>query len=109
MNTLEIPKNVHDYFRNGPRKIIKVVPDDNYSLLIYFDNTEQRIYDMTESLYGVFEVLKDKAKFNQVFIDESGNIAWDIDSNIDSSIHWNNRIDICKDSAYLDSHPLSQV
>ena len=34
---------------------------------------------------------------------EVGNVAWDIDENIDSSIHWQNRIDLCKDMLYLES------
>ena len=38
-----------------------------------------------------------------VFIDAVGNVAWDIDENIDSSIHWQNRIDLCKDMLYLES------
>lgn len=58
---------------------------------------------MLENLFGVFQILKDKEKFNEVFIDEYGNIAWDIDKKIDSSIHWNNRIDLCKDSVYIES------
>jgi hypothetical protein len=61
---------------------------------------------MNEKLYGVFDILKDKNKFKEVFLDEYGNIAWDIDKNIDSSVHWNNRIDLCKDSVYLDSKPI---
>ncbi len=60
-------------------------------------------------LYGVFDILKDKDKdkFNEVFIDEFGNIAWDIDKKADSSIHWNNRIDLCTDSVYLESKQIN--
>lgn len=61
---------------------------------------------MADMLQGVFEILKDPQKFNSVFIDEVGNIAWDIDPEKDSSVCWNNRIDICKDALYLDSEPL---
>lgn len=74
---------------------------------MYFYNNEVKIYDMVDNLYGVFEFLKDKEKFKEVFIDEFGNIAWDIDKNIDSTIQWNNRIDICKDSVYIDSEPVT--
>ena len=84
-------------------KIINVVPNDDYTLLLKFSNGEVRIYDMKDNLFGVFEILKDKNKFRQVFIDEHGNIAWDRDTNIDSNINWNNRIDICKDAIYVES------
>ena len=106
MKTAEIPKEVKDYFQKGSRKIEKVIANDDYTLTIQFDNGEVRLYDMNEKLYGVFDVLKDKNKFKDVFLDEYGNIAWDIDKNIDSSVQWNNRIDLCKDSVYLDSKPI---
>ncbi|HHX61505.1 MAG TPA: DUF2442 domain-containing protein [Epulopiscium sp.] len=87
---------------------IKGIPNANYSLIVYFDNKEIRIYDMADNLYGVFEILKDEKKFKEVFIDESGNIAWDIDKNMDSNVYWNNRIDICKDAVYIESIPLKK-
>ncbi len=104
MNT-KIPSMVKKYLDSGRKNIIKVTPNDNYSLTITFDNKEIRTYDMSEKLTGVFEVLKDKSKFNNVFLDEFGNIAWDRDINIDSDKIWNNRIDLCSDSVYMDSTP----
>ena len=98
-------ERVKEYFKN-PRKIIHVKPDTNYTLFITFDNGEIRKYEMINELYGVFEALKNVKKFESVFIDEVGNVAWDIDENIDSSIHWQNRIDLCKDMLYLESQPL---
>lgn len=102
-----MPDNVREYFASGPRTIKKVIANEDYTLTIYFDNEEVRVYDLSDNLYGVFEILKNKVKFKKVFIDESGNIAWDIDENIDSSIHWNNRIDLCADSVYLASNPFN--
>ena len=99
------PANVSEYFKNGVRKISEVRPNDDYTLDVLFDNGEWRVYDLSSSLYGVFDVLRDTEKFKEVFVDEAGNIAWDIDNNIDSRIVWNNRIDICKDAAYMDSTP----
>lgn len=84
-------------------KIINVVPNDDYTLMLKFSNGEVRIYEMKDSLFGVFEILKDINKFKEAFIDDNGNIAWDKDNNIDSNVEWNNRIDICKDSIYLES------
>ena len=105
MITKEMSTKVKEYFESGRRKIVRVTPNDDYSLTVCFDNDEVKIYNMSENLFGVFEVLKDKEKFKEVFIDEHGNIAWDIDKNIDSNIYWNNRIDICRDSVYLESIP----
>ncbi len=107
MKTDMIPQKVQEYFKNGARKIIKVVPNDNYSLTVYFDNGEVKVYDMSKHLFGVFEILKDRSKFKEVFIDEHGNIAWDRDNTVDSKIKWDNRIDICKDSVYMDSTSLN--
>lgn len=98
-------ERIKNYFEN-PRKITYVKANENYTLFITFDNGEVKKYDMINELYGVFEVLKDVKKFQRVFIDEVGNVAWDIDETIDSSIHWENRIDLCKDMLYLESVPL---
>jgi hypothetical protein len=87
----------------GIRKILKVTPNDDYSLTIMFDNDEIKSYYMADKLFGVFNILNDIEKFKQVFIDESGNIAWNKDNSVDSNVVWNNRIDICKDSIYLNS------
>ena len=93
---------IKEYFIN-PRKIVSVEPMEQYTLRLTFDNGEIKLYHMQDKLQGVFAILKNYSKFNEVFLDEFGNVAWDIDKNIDSSIHWNNRIDICKDALYLDS------
>lgn len=98
-------KKIKEYFEN-PRKIKNVQPLENYILLLYFDNGEVKKYEMINELTGVFSVLKDINKFNDVFINEVGNVAWNIDNNIDSSIHWNNQIDLCKDMLYMESKPI---
>ena len=103
MKIVEMPQNVREYFATGPRRIKKVTANEDYTLT----NDEIRLYDMNGMLYGVLEVLKDKGKFKEVFIDEFGNIAWDIDKDVDSNIHWNNRIDLCSDSVYLESKPVN--
>lgn len=93
---------IKEYFEN-PRKIESVKPLENYTLLLTFDNGEIKRYDMANALTGVFAVLKNKNKFNQVFINAVGNVAWNIDDNIDSSRHWDNQIDLCKDMLYLEA------
>jgi len=106
MKTHTIPKTVKEYFDKGKRTITQVTPNEDYSLTVTFDNGETRVYDMSKNLFGVFEILKDKDKFKEVFIDELGNIAWERDKNVDSNKVWNNKIEICKDSVYIDSKPL---
>jgi hypothetical protein len=101
-----IPQDVKEYFKN-PKKIVKITPNNDYTLTVLFNNNEIRMYNMNDKLFGVFEILKDLNKFKEAFIDESGNVAWDRDTNIDSNIVWNNRIDICKDSIYLGSKPIN--
>jgi hypothetical protein len=108
MNIKQTPDIVKHYFINGPRAIKTVIANDDYTLTLTFDNNEVRKFDMSKCLFGVFEILKDLNKFKEVFIDKSGNVAWDKDKNIDSSIVWNNRIDLCTDSLYMNSYPLKQ-
>lgn len=43
----------------------------------------------------------------QYFINEVGNVAWNIDDNVDSSVYWENQIDLCKDMLYMESNPSS--
>ena len=93
---------VKEYFDN-PRKIVAVEPLEGYVLRLTFDNGEIKSYSMQDKLQGVFAVLQSQAKFQKAFLDEFGNVAWDIDETVDSSVHWNNRIDLCKDALYLDS------
>ncbi|MCD7832601.1 MAG: DUF2442 domain-containing protein [Lachnospiraceae bacterium] len=98
-------ERVKRYFEN-PRKIKAIEPMKGYKLLITFDNGELKKYDMTNELTGVFSVLKDETKFNSVFLNDIGNVAWDIDENIDSSVQWDNQIDLCKDMLYMESVPV---
>lgn len=100
-----LDEKTKQYFEN-PRKIVKIEADEKFCLRLTFDNGEERIYSVKNELEGVFSVLKDKEKFQSVFIDEFGNAAWDIDDSVDSKEHWENRIDICKDALYMDSVPV---
>lgn len=93
---------VKKYFEN-PRKIEAVEALENYILLLTFDNGEIKKYNMRNELTGVFSVLKSKEKFNSVFINDVGNVAWNIDDNLDSFTHWENQIDLCKDMLYMES------
>lgn len=103
---IRMDEKTKQYFEN-PRKLEKVNADDEFNLYLTFDNGEVRIYDMKNELNGIFSALRDKKKFQSVFIDEFGNVAWDMDDSVDSREHWENRIDICKDALYMDSKALN--
>lgn len=96
-----------EYFANGRRTITAVTPNSDFTLTLSFDNGEKRLYDLSPFLKAstVFAPLMDINNFNRVYIDDNNCIAWDIDPNIDSNIVWNNKIDLCSDSCYLDSIP----
>ena len=97
-----IPKEVEIYLSGEKKTLIKITPStEDYSLLLKYNDGATRKYDMSDKMYGVFEILKNKNKFLEVFIDENGNIAWDIENSVSSFNEWNNRIDICADSAYI--------
>lgn len=98
-------EKIKKYFEN-PRTIRSVKAAAGYALILTFDNGEIKKYSMANELTGVFSALKNPEKFAQVFINDVGNIAWNINNNVDSSIVWNNQIDLCKDALYLDSVPL---
>lgn len=96
-----MPPEVVEYFANGKKRLVQINPLDNYSLLLEYEDEVKLIYDLKDKLTGIFTVLLDRDKFGQVFIDEDGNIAWDIDDGVDSNIEWSNRIDISADNAYI--------
>lgn len=74
--------------------ITEVKPLDDYKLLLKFNNDEYRIFDVTPLLEKpVYKPLKDKILFNKVHIIYGYTIAWNED------------LDMCPDSLYLDSVP----
>ena len=90
------------------KKITGVIPNDDFTLTISFDNGEKRIYNAAPLLKPgtVFETLADLNNFRRVYIDDEHCISWDINPNIDSNLVWNNKVDLCPDSCYVDSIPL---
>lgn len=93
------------YFSSGRRKPVKVTPQDNYKLLITFDNGEQRILDFSKYIIEgtVYNQLRNKEIFNNCYIDSDNSICWDKDSTIDTNVTWSNKIDIGADTCYLES------
>lgn len=99
-------QRVKEYFAAGRKKLICVTANDDYTLLLKYADGETRLYDV-KPLDGVFSCLKPLDVFRRVYLDDCGCIAWDKDSTVSSDEVWSNKIDLCPDSCYLDSTPIS--
>ena len=76
-------------------KAISVTPQDDYSLLVVFDNDETRVFDVKPYLdFKPFEELRSMALFNTV-------------KPAGLSIEWIHGQDICPDELYYNSTPIS--
>jgi len=72
-------------------RIKNVHPNADYTLLVVFDNDEEKVFDVKPYLdKGIFSQLKDRRIFNSVkpFL---------------GSIQWMNGLDFCPDTLYLKS------
>lgn len=68
----------------------KVKPLDNYCLMLWFENGEQKIFDLKPYLNkGIFNQLKNTALFVLVRV-------------VAGSVEWANRIDLSYDTLYLE-------
>lgn len=101
-------RKMAEYFAGGRKKITGVTANDDFTLTISFDNGETRLYNAAPLLQKgtVFEPFADIKNFRRVYVDDTHCIAWDIDPTIDSGKVWNNKVDLCPDSCYVDSVPL---
>lgn len=104
-----VDRKAAEYFASGTKRIIGVVPNDDFTLTLSFDNGEKRLYDMRPLLQPetVFAHFADIKEFKRVYVDSCYTIAWDIDPNVDSDKVWSNKVDLCPDSCYIDSIPLT--
>lgn len=97
-----------EYFAAGKKRIAGVVPNDDFTLTISFEDGEKRLYDVRPLLRQgtVFEPFLRLENFRRVYVDDTHCIAWDIDPAVDSSKVWSNKVDLCPDSCYIDSIPI---
>ncbi len=97
------------YFAAGRKRLTAVVANADFTLTLTYDGVEKRLYDMRETLArgGVFAKIRAWEDFRRVYLDETHSVCWDIDPNVDSDVVWSNLIDLCPDSCYLDSVPVS--
>ena len=100
-------RKMAEYFASGRKRITKVIPRNDFTLLLSFDNGETRLYDAGPLLQAgtVFAPFREWDNFRRVYLDEDHSVCWDIDPNIDSNDVWNNKVDLCPDSCYVDSVP----
>ena len=71
-------------------RINKVIPNEDYTLILHFTNGEVKKYDVRPLLdKGVFNQLKDLSIFKQV------HVAY-------GTVEWPGEIDICPDTLYED-------
>lgn len=97
---------IEQYFANGRKKIVKAVPNEDFTLTLTFDNGEVKLFDCNPLIEKdtVFEPLMNYDNFKRVHVDTNGSsIAWDIDPEVDSEKNWSNVIDLCADSLYMES------
>lgn len=72
-------------------RVKKVIPNDDYTLPITFDNEEQKVFDIKPLLdFGVFQELKNLEYFREV-------------KRVCGSIVWPHGQDICPDTLYEES------
>ena len=95
-----------EYFAAGRKKIVAVQLNSDFTLTLDFDNGERRLYDCKPLMESdVFKLISDYSDFKRVYLDETHCVG-DIDPNVDSNLVWNNKVDLCPDSCYLDSKPI---
>ncbi len=95
------------YFASGRRKLVHVLPNEDHTLTLIFDNGEARRYDVKPLIEegSVFAFLADPQNFKRVYLDDTHCVSWDIDPDLDSNAVWNNKVDLCPDTCYVDSVP----
>jgi hypothetical protein len=72
----------------------KVMPQDNFFLLLVFENGEKRKFDMKPYLnLGIFKDLNDLKVFNSVKV-SFDSIEWDNEADIDPEVLYENSIKI---------------
>ncbi len=59
-------------------KIVKVIPNDDYTLTIVLNNHHQIVYDMRSRLETIrFSGLRDLERFKEVRVEYENTLVWD--------------------------------
>ena len=106
---LGMDRPIAEYYASGRKQLTAVSPNPNFTLTLTYDHREKRLLDMRPTLAqgGVFAFLRQWENFRRVRLGEMHAVTWDIDPAVDSSVVWDNVIDLCPDSCYVDSVPFS--
>lgn len=104
-------REMAEYYVSGRRKIMAVTANEDFTLTLDFDNGERRLYDCkpilkTNTVFAPFLVYEN---FKRVYLDENHCVSWDINPEIDSSLVWSNKVDLCPDGCYVDSIQLTSA
>ena len=61
-----------EYFARGRKRLAAVEPQPDFTLLLTYEDSEQRVYDMKPLLEkgGVLEPFREYAAFQRVYLDE---------------------------------------
>lgn len=104
-------KKTAEYFLKGKRTIKTIKPNDDYSLLITFDNGEQKLFDVAPLIEkgGIFTHIQQIEIFRRVYLDNFGCHAWDINPNINGKNILENKIDIAADRCYIEGIPVKDI
>lgn len=103
-----LDRRMAEYYVAGRKRITSVKPNEDFTLTLGFDNGETRLLDCKPFLKPktVFDPFMKYEHFRRVYLDDCRSVCWDIDPNIDSNVVWNNKVDLCPDTCYVDSVPL---
>ena len=72
-------------------RVKHVIPGNDFTLKLVFSNDEKKVFDVKPYLnFGIFSELKNRSVFNSVKVSFG-------------TIVWNNGLDICPDTLYLES------
>lgn len=87
-------------------KLYQVFPKEDFTVILFYDNGEIRLYDCSwiKEEAGVFEKIKDITIFQKFCTVMNGTLAWDLSEKRDPYAC----IDICPDTVYLESKHINR-
>ena len=86
------------------KSVIKVVPTDDYKLILSFDKDEQRIFDVSPILnLGKFSELQDLEKFKKVRVCFD-TIEWENGLDLDPEYLYEKSIQVTAETEDINSH-----
>lgn len=107
--SLGMDEKAADYFVEGRRTLESATANPDFTLSLFYRNEEERILDMNPLIQkgGVFSFLADFLHFSRVYVDDCHSVCWDKDPSVDSNVVWDNQVDLCPDTCFMDSVPVS--